>query len=382
MMAICHDEPRPDICRGCKVRLKGFAAVPRLKSGRRVDMPALMAQVKTQSIFNENRFDWSSIPADDIGPMPAEPRRRARTKNKPQTTIQATSPPQTQPKPESNGNMKYTIGMATYDDFDGVYFTIQSLRMFHNMDDVEIVVVDNFGCDFTRDLIEHWVENGRYIKCTNITSTAIRDRIFHEAAGTYVMCLDCHVMLMPNAVERWKRFYDENPGYMGLMQGPMMHDNVKGMDTHLDPVWRGHMYGTWGFDERGHGDELFDIPMQGLGLFACRKDAWLGFNSRFRGFGGEEGYIHEKFRQAGRPVQCAPWLKWMHRFGRPYSAGYPLNLCDRVKNYLIGFTELGLDIGPIFKHFNESMPEEHLIEIANETIGEGPYAEYFKDKSE
>ena len=24
-----------------------------------------------------------------------------------------------------------TIGMATYDDFDGVYFTIQSLRLHH-----------------------------------------------------------------------------------------------------------------------------------------------------------------------------------------------------------------------------------------------------------
>ena len=36
--------------------------------------------------------------------------------------------------------------MATYDDYDGVYFTIQSLKMYHplvNRDDVEIIVVDN-----------------------------------------------------------------------------------------------------------------------------------------------------------------------------------------------------------------------------------------------
>lgn len=42
--------------------------------------------------------------------------------------------------------------------------------------------------------------------------------------------------------------------------------------------------------------------MQGLGIFACRRDVWPGFNPRLRGFGGEEGYIHEKFRRAGGPA--------------------------------------------------------------------------------
>jgi hypothetical protein len=28
-------------------------------------------------------------------------------------------------------NKLLTIGMATYDDYDGVYFTLQSLRMYH-----------------------------------------------------------------------------------------------------------------------------------------------------------------------------------------------------------------------------------------------------------
>ena len=29
------------------------------------------------------------------------------------------------------GNPQLTIGMATYDDYDGVYFTVQALRLFH-----------------------------------------------------------------------------------------------------------------------------------------------------------------------------------------------------------------------------------------------------------
>ena len=38
-----------------------------------------------------------------------------------------------------------TIGMATFDDFDGLYFTVQSLRLHHwaDLKDCEILVVDN-----------------------------------------------------------------------------------------------------------------------------------------------------------------------------------------------------------------------------------------------
>ena len=45
--------------------------------------------------------------------------------------------------------IELTIGMATYQDFDGVYFSVQDLRLHHDLANVEIVVVDNFGCDAT-----------------------------------------------------------------------------------------------------------------------------------------------------------------------------------------------------------------------------------------
>ena len=40
---------------------------------------------------------------------------------------------------------KFTIGMATYDDYDGVYFSIQSIRLCNPeiMNDVEFVIIDN-----------------------------------------------------------------------------------------------------------------------------------------------------------------------------------------------------------------------------------------------
>ena len=37
-----------------------------------------------------------------------------------------------------------TIGMATYKDFDGVYFTLQALRFYQDMSDTEFLVVDTY----------------------------------------------------------------------------------------------------------------------------------------------------------------------------------------------------------------------------------------------
>jgi hypothetical protein len=79
----------------------------------------------------------------------------------------------------------------------------------------------------------------------------------------------------------------------------------------------------------------------------------LGYNKEFRGFGGEEGYIHEKYRRNGRKTLCLPFLRWLHRFERPEGISYPNNLQERYKNYLIGFRELGLDTTELDEHFKD-----------------------------
>lgn len=277
--------------------------------------------------------------------------------------------------------MKVTVGMATHDDFDGVYFSVQALRMYHDMRDVEILVIDNFGCDFTRDFMKNWVKNGRYVHNTEVTGTsAPRDLVFREATGDLVFCIDCHVMLMPGALQKTRKYFQDHPDCRDLVQGPMMYDCLTGLNTHFDPVWRDAMWGTWGNDPRGNDPEAepFEIPMQGLGLFCSRKDAWLGFNPNFRGFGGEEGYIHEKYRQAGHRALCAPWLRWVHRFGRPYGVTYPLKIEDRIRNYFIGHDELKLDLKPIFEHFTPTCGKDKLVALAAETLGQGDYEKYYK----
>lgn len=265
-----------------------------------------------------------------------------------------------------------TIGMATYKDFDGVYFSIQALRMFHDIENVEFLVVDNYGCQDTKNFVQAW-SGGRYIEAKDVIGTAApRNLVMEEAAGEAVLCMDCHVLFPPGVISRLKKFYRENPDCFDLLQGPLMYDDLKSLSTHFTPTWNCQMWGVWGTDPRGQDPEgePFDIPMQGLGIFTCRKDAWLGFNPRFRGFGGEEGYIHEKFRQAGRRTLCMPWLKWLHRFGRPSGAPFPLIVEDKFRNYVIGHDELGLDLTPVFQHFSQYLSRATMDTIAHEVLGQ------------
>lgn len=246
--------------------------------------------------------------------------------------------------------MKLTIGMACYNDFNGVYFTVQALRIYHDLTDIEILIVDNYGDKRLEEWVAAWghkqIRYKKYIK--NIGTTQPRQKIFDWAEGDYVICIDSHVLLMTGSLDR---LWDSDD----LIHGIMIYDDVKTPVTHMRPDWQSDMWGVWDcLDEIPN--EPFEIPMHGLGLFGCKKDAWLGFNPDFRGFGGEEGYIHEKFRQAGRKVLCLPWIRWIHRFQN--GTGYPLNVADRIRNYLIGFDELGLDKTPIYRHFGYRMVDK------------------------
>jgi hypothetical protein len=261
--------------------------------------------------------------------------------------------------------IELTIGMATYRDFDGVYFTLQALRLYQDLRGTELLVVDNYGCQDTKNLVEGWLK-GTYVLATDAVGTAApRDLVFREARGEAVLCCDSHVLFPPGVVARLKRFYREHPDCNDLLQGPLLYDDAQTISTHFDPTWRAQMWGTWATDPRGLDPEgePFDIPMQGLGAFSCRRSAWPGFNSRFRGFGGEEGYIHEKFRQAGGRCLCLPWFRWMHRFSRPSGVPYPLTIEDKFRNYVIGHAELGLDLKPVLEHFSAYLPKEKIIAL-------------------
>src|SRR4051812_48065331 len=120
-----------------------------------------------------------------------------------------------------------TIGMPTYNDFDGVYFTLQALRLYEDLDDTELVVVDNYGCEHTKAFVEGWAK-ARYILATDAVGTAAaKNRVFAEARGEAVLCCDSHVLFAPGAIARLKAYYREHPGTIDLLQGPLVYDDLQ-----------------------------------------------------------------------------------------------------------------------------------------------------------
>jgi hypothetical protein len=124
--------------------------------------------------------------------------------------------------------MKLTIGMATYRDFHGVYYTVQALRLYQDLEDCEILVVDNFGCPHTAGFCEGWNGCARYVRATEAQGTAApRDRVFREALGKAVLCIDSHVLLAPGVIKRLKDWFARRPRSNDLLQGPLLYDDLE-----------------------------------------------------------------------------------------------------------------------------------------------------------
>ena len=283
---------------------------------------------------------------------------------------------------------------------------------------------------FLKRFLGNQVPNSRYIEMSDNVGTSVsRNRVVKEASGDFVLVMDCHVTLCPTVetIKRLFQFMEENPHTEDLYSGPLVQDNLNFVNTHFNNSWGSEMWGQWGttfscqcgglFSPRkqggsnnieyvsmieqtsiekcikcgkdlpelqfaGHKKQLeslgfyqvglkndppFEIFAQGLGTFFTKRDSWLGFNPHCRGFGGEEGYIHTKYRQAGRKAICLPFLKWLHRFGRPDGVNYPLTLENKVRNYILEFTELGLDLAPVLNEFKRLSEEKinSYVEEAN-----------------
>jgi hypothetical protein len=279
--------------------------------------------------------------------------------------------------PARTSQYKMCIGMATYDDYDGVYFSIQAIRLYHPeiLDDIEFVVLDNNPtgpCAEALKSLGNSMPNYRYVAGDNFQGTWSRFSLINQTNAPYIMCMDSHVMILPGAIKRLLDYFDTNPETPDFLQGPLVGDDLSSLSSHFTPGWGSGMFGKWASDPRADdvdGDE-FDIPMQGLGLFAFRKDHWPQINSRFNGFGGEEGYVHEKVRRAGGRTLCLPFLRWIHRFNRPMGAHYALNWHDRIRNYMIAFNDLKLDTGDMIKHFREHIGNKETDTIVANVVAE------------
>ena len=249
--------------------------------------------------------------------------------------------------------MKWTIGMPCYKNYTEVWFTVQSLRMHHDLTDCEIVIVDNYGDNSLFNFVRK--DGGsvvKYERFTDITGvSAAKNRIFDVAKGEYVLVMDSHILIKSGGL-------DVVPPGDDMIQGPLVRGNIQQYYCDWKKIWRAGMWGIWGNLYTELPSEMFEIWAMGAGFFAVRRDSWLGFNPGFRGFGGETGYIQEKYRKAGRRVLCDPSKIWLHFFndgtdGRQIP--YENKLNDRIRNYVIGFNELGLDVDEVRQVFGTEL---------------------------
>lgn len=276
--------------------------------------------------------------------------------------------------------MLLTVGMATYDDYEGVWGTLVPLRdaivAAGLVDDVELIVVDNNPDGLHAPHVRHVTNGiGRYVPDDGPPSTSRpRDRIFQEARGEWTLVIDSHVYLRRGVLERLVRFC-RAPGSraddQALWHGPLLHESIAQADGAPALVWT-HWAPVWGADgmlgqmrcepHLAEDSPAHQIAASGMGLFLSRTREWLGFHLEHRGFGGEEVVIHQRYRDQGRRVYLLPWLQWVHRF-RPadLQPPYPMVPADRCRNYLLTARDWG---HPTVASVKRAYVEEGRITVA------------------
>jgi glycosyltransferase involved in cell wall biosynthesis len=265
-----------------------------------------------------------------------------------------------------------TIGLPTCHDYTGALFTARILKDTDafKTGKVEILVVDNTPDKKYREALKGQIlgisdPNIRYFEFTEKRGPAeSKNTVIEQATGEYVLCIDGHILFKQGTIDRLVDFLENIPEDISndFFTGPLEHNDGK-YSTHFEERWRGEMWGVWAYDKELMADDaLKPIWAQGCGLFLVKKDSWLGFNKAFNGFGAEEGYIHNKYRKAGKEVWLIPWLGWWHRFGNPDTKHYNITRYSKVRNYVIGHIELGAPLNGIYDHFVSLKHKGSLID--------------------
>jgi hypothetical protein len=65
-----------------------------------------------------------------------------------------------------------------------------------------------------------------------------------------------------------------------------------------------------------------------------------------------------------------PALRWIHRFTRPDGPKYRNVWEERLRNYIIGWREVGLPLKEIVEHFNGILGEEKVKNVLVNLIQE------------
>jgi glycosyltransferase involved in cell wall biosynthesis len=244
-----------------------------------------------------------------------------------------------------------TVGLPCYKAYPEAALTLQALRLYHDLDGVELLVVDNAGDRALERLAGR--AGARYVREEVPGPSHAKNRVFREARGEWTLCIDSHVLLAPGALTALRCYAIQHPDSIDLLHGPMLYDELRACADAMEPRWgTDKHFGVWRTRATPPEGAPYEIPMHGCGLFACRSRIWPGFPLDWRGVANEEGYIHERFRRFGGKILCHPSLRWWHLFRQAeHPAPHAPRVADLARNFLIAYRDLGWDPAPVLERF-------------------------------
>ena len=105
--------------------------------------------------------------------------------------------------------------MATFDDFDGIFFSVQSLRIYQDLpENTKFLILDNNPDSDHGRQIKHFakdVPNMRVVDVTDRQSSFVKYDAFSLATGDVILGLDCHVLLQPGFIASMMEYWSRNP---------------------------------------------------------------------------------------------------------------------------------------------------------------------------
>ena len=262
-----------------------------------------------------------------------------------------------------------TIAMVA-DDFDGAYFSIQAIRLYQPevRDEVHFLVLDPRPAVHGEALrgLGAWLECYTYWPCADAAGGALHDFPFRHGRSEYVLMLEPGVLLAPGSLAALVAYLRHHSPPRELMQGPLVSANGRVLATHWEAGWEAGRCGRPVVDAAAEREEPFEIAMQDLGAFVCRRDAWPGIDPRLGGAGGLEGYLHEKLRRTGGRTLCLPFLRWQRRDPAAASGGPRDDAAARFRDHLVMHDELGLDPQPLCEPFEAMLGQRRAAELRAE----------------
>jgi glycosyltransferase involved in cell wall biosynthesis len=118
-------------------------------------------------------------------------------------------------RPEAATQRLFTVFIPTYNRAYVLPRTLASVEA-QSLRDFEVVIVDDGSGDGTRELVAEWAMRVPFDVCyhyqTNSGKHAAHNAMLGLARGRFVVLLDSDDILLPTALERFQRHWDDIPG--------------------------------------------------------------------------------------------------------------------------------------------------------------------------